>query len=510
MIVIHSPDTSTVSHLWTGEKVSIKQFFEYVGIDTQAPCGGHGRCGKCRIYAHGEISSPTAQEFEKLTPDELAQGLRLSCLTILQGNNVEIEIPATEKIAAEARILPSDELWDPWASGLGLSVDIGTTTVVGYLWDLDKHQQLGVATRRNPQESFGSDVISRLEASLQGKSSALQKCIIQCLNELSEELCIQTQHCVEDIHAAVITGNTAMLYLLRGYNVHDLATAPFVAHHHFGKSVPAPELGLILGQDCQVYIPPCISAYVGADISCGLLACKITQLNAPALLADIGTNGEMALALSGKILCCSTAAGPAFEGVGISCGSGAVPGAIDRIWLSDNALSTHTIGNAPARTLCGSGLIDAIYCLIQIGAVEDTGFMEEESVTLQPHVTLSRQDVRALQLAKSAVCAGIQTLLSSAAVTPQQVETVYLSGGFGTQLSPESAIGIGLLPSTFAPIIKSMGNTSAAGAALLLRSKSSWQEIEAIVSSSQTVELAGNPLFQERFMENMILSEVVE
>ena len=186
-----------------------------------------------------------------------------------------------------------------------------------------------------------------------------------------------------------ITGNTAMLYLLQGLDVHDIALAPFQARHLFGEYAPAAELGLRWGADCRVYLPPCISAYVGADITCGLLACGALQADGPALLADVGTNGEMALLSGGTIYCCATAAGPAFEGVGISCGSGAVPGAIDAVTVSDGTLRAHVIGGGAARSLCGSGLLDAVAALRQLELVEDSGFMVEDALSLTPGVALT-------------------------------------------------------------------------------------------------------------------------
>ena len=199
----------------------------------------------------------------------------------------------------------------------------------------------------------------------------------------------------------------------RGYDVRDIALAPFQARHLFGESVPARELGLDWGADCQVYLPPCLSAYVGADITCGLLACDILHARGPALLADVGTNGEMALLSDGTIYCCATAAGPAFEGVGISCGSAAVTGAIDAVTVENNALRCHVIGGGTARSLCGSGLLDAVAALRRLELVEDSGYMEDDSLPLSGSVSLLRRDIRSFQLAKAAVCAGVDTLLLS-------------------------------------------------------------------------------------------------
>ena len=298
--------------------------------------------------------------------------------------------------------------------------------------------------------------------------------------------------------------------LLRGLDVHDIALAPFQARHRFGEYVPASELGLPWGADCRVYLPPCISAYVGADITCGLLACGALQADGPALLADVGTNGEMALLSGGTIYCCATAAGPAFEGVGISCGSGAVPGAIDAVTVSDGALRVHVIGGGAARSLCGSGLLDAVAALRQLELVEDSGFMEEDALSLPPGVALLRRDIRAFQLAKSAVCAGVDTLLHTAGLRAPEVKTVWLAGGFGCRLLPESAGAVGMLPLPLVPSVRPVGNAAAAGAALLLCARRFEPELAAITAASRVVELAADPVFQERFVEDMLLSEVTE
>ena len=177
------------------------------------------------------------------------------------------------------------------------------------------------------------------------------------------------------------------------------------------RLLAARELGLDWGADCQVYLPPCLSAYVGADITCGLLACDILHARGPTLLADVGTNGEMALLSDGTIYCCATAAGPAFEGVGVSCGSAAVTGAIDAVTVENNALRCHVIGGGTARSLCGSGLLDAVAALRRLELVEDSGYMEDDSLPLSGSVSLLRRDIRSFQLAKAAVAAGADGLM---------------------------------------------------------------------------------------------------
>ena len=378
--------------------------------------------------------------------------MRLACLARICGPDAELTLPREDGLLVETGGSLHRLEWDPWAAALGICVDIGTTTVAAYLWDLDRRCRLGVASCKNPQERFGADVVSRLDASLAGQGDALRACIVRCLSDLAYQLCRQAGRPVSDVGGAVITGNTAMLYLLRGYDVRDIALAPFQARHLFGEYVPARELGLDWGADCQVYLPPCLSAYVGADITCGLLACDMLHASSPALLADVGTNGEMALLSDGAIYCCATAAGPAFEGVGISCGSAAVTGAIDTVTVENNALRCHVIGGGTARSLCGSGLLDAVAALRRLELVEDSGYMEEDSLPLTGSVSLLRRDIRSFQLAKAAVCAGVDTLLRAAGRAASEVETVWLAGGFGCKLSPASAGAVGLLPRQLDPL----------------------------------------------------------
>ena len=203
-----------------------------------------------------------------------------------------------------------------------------------------------------------------------------------------------------------------------------------------------------------------------------------------------------------------TAAGPAFEGVGISCGSAAVTGAIDAVTVENNALRCHVIGGGTARSLCGSGLLDAVAALRRLELVEDSGYMEDDSLPLSGSVSLLRRDIRSFQLAKAAVCAGVDTLLRAAGRAASEVETVWLAGGFGCKLSPDSAGAVGLLPRELIPAVRPSGNTAAMGAALLLCSRRFEAETVSIAAAARLVDLSASPVFQQRFVEDMTLSEV--
>lgn len=509
MIQIFCGDQCLARLPWRGAPEPLAVYLEACGAPAAHPCGKHGRCGKCRVRASGDVSAPSPAERALLTAEELQEGLRLSCEARAAGEDVRILLESTATAAVETALVSRSVPWAPWAEGLGLAVDIGTTTVAAYLWDLESEALLDVQTCRNPQQTFGADVISRLEASMKGNREALRTALTGCLEDLARRLCRRAGRRVEELGSAVLTGNTAMLYLLRGCPVEDIAFAPFALRHRFGCFCGAEELGLAWGDRCRVYLPPCIAAYVGADISCGLLACDVLSAGEGLLLADVGTNGELALFTGGRLLCCATAAGPAFEGVGISCGGSAEDGAIDAVSLEGDRMRCRVLGGGKARTICGSGLLDAVYCLRQLGTVDETGFLEAEGgcMALEDGVYLTQKDIRALQLAKAAVCAGMETLLQTGAqgALPGRI---CLAGGFGSRLPARSAAGIGLIPAQAAGRLESVGNTAAAGASLLLRSEAMVEEIARIAALAETVELAVHPFFQERFLEDMALEEI--
>jgi uncharacterized 2Fe-2S/4Fe-4S cluster protein (DUF4445 family) len=246
-----------------------------------------------------------------------------------------------------------------------------------------------------------------------------------------------------------------------------------------------------------------MNAFVGADITCAVLASKMCGKET-ALLCDVGTNGEIALWKGGVLYVTSTAAGPAFEGAGISCGCSSIPGAIDRVWLENGELQIHTIGDAPAVGVCGSGLIDAVAQLLEAEWMDETGALDDDEVALAPGVVLLQKDIRAMQLAKAAIAAGIQTLLEVSDTTCDQIETLYIAGGFGSHLSIESAVKIGLIPVELENKVQVIGNAALAGAAQLLLDSRKLEELRTIAARSKHWNLGGNPKFNENYMNAML------
>ena len=473
----------------------------------EKPCGGHAKCGKCKVFVSGNLSEPGESEKRILTKSELAAGIRLACCTHAVGDCTVITsvTNGVERIVTDSEITPGE--LHPRFEKYGISVDVGTTTVAARLFD-SSGKLRAEACAINPQQAHGADVISRIEAALGGHSQDLARLIRSKLDELTLRLADKAGISTEDIDGLVITGNSVMLSLLTEESVLSFSRAPFKILRPFGETLAASELGLSsLLPTTRVYLPPCISAFVGADISCAILAAALTDKSC-AMLADIGTNGEIALSSDGRLLVCSTAAGPAFEGVGIGHGMRAADGAIDKVAAVNGKLEAHVIGNCEAVGICGSGLIDAAAALIELGILDESGYLEGGKATLADAVTLTQNDIRMLQLAKSAVCAGIVTLINEAGIDISDVSTLYVAGGFGNYLSSESAAKTGLLPSDLARRISAVGNAALAGASMLLLDRTLTEKIEKIAKVAETVELHGNPIFTESYTYGMIFCEV--
>ncbi|MBE6605058.1 MAG: DUF4445 domain-containing protein [Ruminococcaceae bacterium] len=468
-----------------------------------APCAGHGRCGKCRILASGALSEITDAERMHLTDAERAAGVRLACFTHILGDCLVQDLPQ----AGHASILTGGVRPAlapcPTFSHYGAAIDIGTTTVAAKAFDTSG-ACLADAACLNPQISLGADVISRIEAALDGKQQALADAVRGAVNSL---LCTLTESLPQGgtIDRIVITGNTVMLHLLTLSSVEPLSHAPFRVGRAFNEVLPAASLGLMgLAADATVYLPPCISAFVGADTTCALLATGACKDTGTALLADIGTNGEMALFKDGRLTVCSTAAGPAFEGVGISMGMCATEGAISAVTIVNGQLHARTVGDLPPVGICGSGLVDAIACLLQLDELDENGHLESEKTVIAPNVHITREDIRALQPAKGAIAAGLLTMLDAEKCTVKDVDVFYVAGCFGSYLNFPNAARIGLFPKGLSQKATVIGNAAIEGAAMLLLDKGAADEAARIAREARVLELATDPIFADLFIKNML------
>ena len=471
-------------------------------IGKEKPCGGHGKCGKCKVIAKGNLSKISENELNMLTKEELGFGVRLACQTIALGDCEVTTLDGNAKPQIIEDGTATDFKVQPSFSRYGIAVDIGTTTVVGRLYDRIGNLLCSRAYL-NPQKEWGADVISRIEADLKGLGRNLTEAIQSALNELIVNLCLTAEISPKEIDGAVITGNTVMLSFLVGESTEPFSHAPFDAKRLFGEEINACEIGLgCMADNAKIYLPPCISAFVGADITCGILATN-SQNQDGTMLVDVGTNGEMAFNYGGRLTVCSTSAGPAFEGVGISCGMRAEEGAIDKVTLVRGKLIAHVIGEGEAKGICGSGLVDAVACLLDSEQLDESGYLEDESVMLTDKVSVTQKDIRALQLAKSAICAGMITLVKEREKGEEIVKTLYIAGGFGNYLNKNSASRIKLLPKNLACVSICVGNCALSGASMILLNPDFRSESEKIAKKAQTLSLATDKIFVENYIKFM-------
>ncbi|MCI9335954.1 MAG: DUF4445 domain-containing protein [Lachnospiraceae bacterium] len=498
-IVYEAEPGTTLGNLLAGE--SVKQN-SGPGTHTLAmPCGGHGRCGKCRVKAEGILGPLSEAERRLLSPEEVAAGVRLACCATVEGDcSAELTGPDAGQIRI-AGDMP-DIVLKPTFQNYGFVLDIGTTTLAAGLYDTGGNL-LAKGSGLNPQSGWGADVISRIEADLRGDGPQLTRAIRRAVDGLIRELSARAKIAPGEIDGLAVTGNTVMLHLLTGTSTEPLSHAPFAAERLFGETVPAESLGLsLVSPQTAVYLAPCAAAFVGADLITALLAGGLCETAETQLLADIGTNGEMALWHEGELYCCSTAAGPAFEGAGISMGMGGSRGAVDRVTVQDGKLAAHVIGGGAPAGICGSGVVDTVACLLETGRMDETGYLEEETAVICGPVTFTQNDVRMVQLAKSAIHAGIRTLLHTAG--PKHIQGLLIAGGFGSYLNVENAAKIGLFPEEMLPCIRVIGNAALSGAALLLLNTDYRSVCERYAGCAKIVELSSNPFFADEYMERML------
>lgn len=466
------------------ENALLSDALNAASVAVPTPCGGNGKCGKCRIRAAGSLSP---------APD--GDGLCLACRTRVTGPAIVWPGEAKPLQAIEGMgALPEFEP-DPVDGKYGVAIDIGTTTLAARLISLTDGRMLDTVTAENPQRVIAHDVIGRIQASLDGKGKFQQELIESELIRMEEALCARADIRREDISARICTGNTTMLYLLTGRNTASIATAPFDADCLFDLT----ENGR--------YLPPCFGAYVGADIATALLASDMANRHRTAMLIDIGTNGEICLLHEGKILCCATAAGPAFEGVGISCGVSSVEGAIESAWAEDGKIAFNTIGRADPVGLCGSGLIDAVAALLELEWLDETGYLEDEEVELAEGVVLTQKDIRMIQLAKGSICAGMRSLMAKANIDEDDVEALYIAGGFGRHINIANAMRIGLIPEFEQDRVHVIGNAALSGAVMMLLNKNAADETRRLVEKAECINLAQLPQFQMLYPEAMLFPE---
>lgn len=416
---------------------------------------------------------------------------------------------------------------------LGLAVDLGTTTMVAYLLDLEHGSVLAVQAQMNPQVSWGEDVISRIAfchsnphglALLQGQAVA-------GINRLAQACCQQAGVEPDQIYECVLVGNTAMHHIMLGLDPSGLARTPFAPAASHSLEVRSADLGLNLAPEATLYTLPIKAGFVGADAVAAALAVGAHDVAQPTLLLDLGTNGELILAAPDRLLCCSTAAGPAFEGRHIACGMRGADGAVERVRLDPANLepALTVIGGGPPLGLCGSGLVSAVAELLAAGVITPRGAFAEDhqsprlrqgqqglEFVLAPagqtgngkDLVLTAQDVSELQLAKAAIQAGVAILSEEMGL--RRIERVLLAGAFGNYLQPSEVLRLGMLPGVQEAVIQNVGNAAGAGALKALASLGQRRLAEDIAESMEYLELSAHPKFADRFVEAMTFPDPEE
>ena len=641
-------DKRFVTFLPAGVKVEVESGTDLLtaaskaNIEIKAPCGGDGTCGKCAV--HLQSGNAKARRDSHLATRLAEKGLNLACQTLVQDEDLVVEIPKTSAMSKHQVLverntlggvsdalsnyllhvwqlkelllekqesplngyplnplcrrvrltLPAANLQDnrddlnrltlalrketkctdvnvpfPVIRNLGetlradnfkvtvllaevggkaevvavepghghqplygIAVDIGTTTVVAYLLDLEKGRVVDTAGTHNRQARFGDDVISRIVYAVDEPDGlkTVHQSIIDTINTLIMDLLVKQRHVREtDIRVMMTAGNTTMAHLFLGINPKYIRLEPYIPTANLYPVVKAQELGLRLNDDALVFSYPSVASYVGGDIVSGTLFTDMGNAEAPiSLLIDIGTNGEMVLGAGDWLVTCSCSAGPAFEGSGITFGMRAMHGAIERLEIEPETyeVSYATINNGKPIGICGSGLIDCLAKLRHTGVIDRAGKFQtslptsrmrigetgpefvlawREDTDLDRDVVISEADVKNLLRAKGAVFAGIRTLLHVVGFELDSIENIYVAGGFGNYLNIPDAIAIGLLPDIPVEKYKYVGNTSAKGACMALLSQQAWAEANNLAGKMTYIELSVGNLFMEEFVSSLFI-----
>lgn len=502
MAILRWNINGTTGELAVNPGISLMEALHRLDAPVSFPCGGGHACGKCRVLAEGALSAMTNAERDLLAG--APEGTRLACFAQVDGDcSVTVRTERDDRIATD--FSGGGTLEPIYDGALGAAFDIGTTTVVGYLFSRSSWRPLATVGQMNRQGRFGADVLSRIDYAHSHSVEPLRQLICTQLDEMLRELCAQAAVPTEQVSGLCVTGNTTMLHLAAGIDPYPLSQAPFTPETLFGGWY---DLKLPSFPGVQAYLPRCISAYVGADITCSTLAANLPARPGTVLLVDVGTNGEMVLKTKdGDLYCCATAAGPAFEGAGISHGSSACSGAVSAVTVENGELHVTVIGGGEARSLCGSGLIDAAAALLETGAMDYRGRLRpelrQEGAPIAGTVCLTQADVRQLQLAKGAIRGGMDALLEDAGVSYDVLDEIVFCGGFGSYLNPVSAGAIGLIPPELASRTVAIGNGAGTGAGRILQDRTRLTAAANIVARARVVELSGSKSFQKRYIEAM-------
>jgi len=494
------------------------------GIILNTVCGGNGTCEKCAVIILPEGKRVLACQYDidsdiniKVPPESEFFEQNILSHGIEAGTRFEPDIYKNYcNIAAENNIF-------------GIAVDIGTTTVVAKLINMTDGSCLATKAALNPQSQFGDDVIARISYARNEENLAeLQSVIINRINELILALCQQASITAEQIYEMNIVGNTTMNHIFRKLPLTSLGQAPYHAYCVDAADLKPEQLGLKINPAANVHTVENIAGFVGADTVAAAIAADIDSAEKMTLLIDIGTNGEIVLGKANQLYAASCAAGPALEGARIYQGSSALEGAIQAVVINDDDIDIDVIGAVPARTICGSGLIDAVAVLLELGIIEKTGKFTDKTALPkslpakikarltqkfdQPafyldkdkKVMLTQKDIRETQLAKAAIRTGIKLLQKKTGIDDSQIEICLLAGAFGNYIKKQSALKTGLLPAIEPEKIHFIGNAAATGAVMTLLSSRARAQAGKSALKIKYIELAREKDFNSIFTDSLL------
>ena len=459
------------------------------------PCGGKGTCGKCKVkLLEGEIEMNEIHQ-QKIQKLGLSSDWRLACYS-------ECTADITLEIEQFNHLILADESEFEFfpQKGFGIAVDLGTTTLVAQLVDLSTAKVLAVETRLNPQAKFGADLISRIQASINGNSDEMTRLIRQSIGNMIELLLLRQ---AVEIQRISIVGNTVMQLLFSNCDLTPLAQYPFHTDNLGLKLFSAQELDWNFQVVENVIFYPSIGSFVGSDILAGIVATSLHNKENFTALIDLGTNGEIVVGNKQQIVCASTAAGPAFEGTNISMGMRAVTGAISSVKLDGNDVKVNVIGNAQPKGICGSALVDAVAIFRELDLIGVFGEINSgaESLSITNNVRLTQKDINEFQLAKAAIAAGLEILCNTLSIQLNDIHEIYIAGGFGNYINTQYLVQTGMIEIPENKIHK-MGNTALIGAKMFLFSNS--QMTEEILLKTRHINLESDSNFQNIYVDKLL------
>ena len=552
--------------VWVDKGVTLLDVQVEAGLHPDAPCGGQGTCGKCLVDIRTDAQAPwqrvKACQTKVEGPLELKTLPRDQQLRVLdEGAQEQADgtwAPWVEQVAVQVAPCPLGESTADWsrlkealacatgrpfwapdvqiASSLGdllresggklwavvsrdrilalrrepapfymAAFDVGTTSIAGYLLRGDTSETVAKAGMLNPQAQYGADVIMRANYALERGCDVLASCVREAVDQLIGQLCQSAGVSREDVFAVSLVGNTCMHHLFLSISPASLVHAPYNPAISESLLLQARDYGLHVNDRASLLMLPVIAGFVGADTVGCLLAGGWEDLEELTLMIDIGTNGEIVMGNRHRMIACSTAAGPAFEGAKIQCGMRGAEGAVEHVWLENGEVKWKVIGGGKAIGICGSGLIDLVAVLLRSGQMDEGGKLQTGSLYQlgDTDVVLTQKDIREMQLAKGAISAGIQLLAERLGIQLSDIQRVCIAGAFGNYMDPNSACDIGLIPPELRSKVIPVGNAAGEGAKMVLQDQAAWDRAERLARKAEFLELASLPQFQDAFIDNL-------